>query len=244
MLKKNEINEIISYVKKAGLIALKEQDKLTIEEKSDSTIVTNGDLKVSEYLEKKLSKFYPVLSEENYNQKLIKNNNTLFVIDPIDGTVSYSKKEDTWVSIITLVHKNKPIFAIVYQASKDKLFIAEKGKGARLFKGKSSKNLTTSKNKNEKIIVSPNYKEEDLHLIKNFQNKSIIKEFGASLKIMNIIEGKADFYPISDRWFGVWDLIGASLILEEAGGSFTFLDGYKWNLNDKKINHPFIASSK
>ena len=243
MLNKKEIQSIINYIIKAGEIAFNEQQKINIETKPDSTIVTNGDLKVSKFLEKKLSQFFPVLSEENYNQELLKDNKTFFLIDPIDGTISYSKKQDTWTSITTLVHKNKAILAIVYQPTKNKLFIAEQNKGVKRIIKDNITNMKV-KAKNEIIIASPNYKTEDIEIIKNYNSKKLIKEFGAALKIMNIIENKADHYTVTKRWFGVWDLIGPALMIKEAGGSFHFLDDYKFDLKEPKILASFIASSE
>lgn len=234
--------QIIKIIKEAGKLAIDYQSKINISTKEDSTIVTEGDIAVSNFLIEKLSKFYPVLSEENYDESLLNQSDTFFVIDPIDGTVSYSKKEDTWCTIVALVKNNEPIMSFVYQATKDKMFIAEKGKGTFLINnGKKIKQSVSSELKT--IIVSPNYKEEDLKLIPNYDKLKLIKEYGAALKIMNIVERNADIYPIENRWFGVWDLIGSSLILKEAGGHFKFLDDYKFDLKEKKLNHPFIASS-
>lgn len=234
--------QIIKIIKEAGKLAISYQNKINISKKEDSTIVTEGDIAVSNFLIEKLSKFHPVLSEEQYNETLLDSSDTFFVIDPIDGTVSYSKKEDTWCTIVSLVKNNEPIMSFVYQATKDKLFFAEKGKGTFLItNGKKLKQNVSNHLKT--IIVSPNYKQEDIQLVPDYKRLDLIKEYGAALKIMNIVEKNADIYPIKDRWFGVWDLIGPSLILKEAGGYFEFLDQYKFNLKEKKLNHPFIASS-
>lgn len=243
MLSENDKNKIKDIIIKAGEIALNEQKKLTLNQKEDYTIVTNGDIKVSKYLEKELSNFYPVLSEENYNFELLKENETFFLIDPIDGTVSYSKKEDTWVIIVTLVYKNEPTYTIISQPKKNKLFIAEKDKGAYKEEDGVKSKLTIDKS-NDDIIASPNFLIEDMELIPDYSTKGLKFEYGATLKILHICENNAAYYPISNRIFGIWDLMGAYLIIKESGGFFEFKDkNFKFDLNHKKLNQTFIASA-
>lgn len=241
LLKEKDINNIVKIIKEASIIALEEQKKITVETKPDSTIVTNGDLKVSQYLEEKLSKYYPVLSEENYDLRKIKKDNVCFLIDPIDGTVSYSKKEDTWVMIITLISKNEPMFSFIYHPSEDKMYFAEKDHGAYLIQGETKTQIKTN-HKERSIIVSPNYKKEDLKILPlDYKTMDLNFAYGCALKILNIVEEKAYFYPIKDRYFGIWDLAGPYLLLNEAGGDFQFLESFKFNLKHNKINTPFIA---
>lgn len=227
-----DINQII---KDAGKLALKLQENFTKEEKTDGTLVTSADIAVSDFLIEKLSQKHPVLSEEQFDENLCDEEN-VFVIDPIDGTVSFSQKEPTWTILIALMKKGECVESWVYQAKYEKLFYAKKGHGAYL-NGQPIKIHTRA----NRLLTSPNYKEEDVALLKECDSHSV--EFGAALKMMYLVESKQDFYPIQDRWFGVWDLLAPKLILEEAGGSFIFLDNYKIKLSDKKINHPFIAST-
>lgn len=240
MLDKKEVREVIEIVKQAAQVALKEQESITIETKPDSTIVTNADIKVSEFLSKKLERFYPVLSEENYNKDLLKNNDTFFVIDPIDGTVSFSKKEPTWCILLGLVKDNLPIFSIIYVPLEDKLYYAEKNKGTYLLQNNSITKISLKNNK-KRIITSPDYKEEALKLAPKYEEH--LFEYGCALKAIRILENKADFYPAKDRWYGIWDLIAPVLIFQEAGGEFKFFDDFKFNLNQEKINVSFLLSA-
>lgn len=240
--------EIINITKKSGLLALSYFNKQSLaqETKRDGTLVTEADKAVSDFLIKKLSKFYPVLSEEDFDIKRL-NKDKFFLIDPIDGTVSFSKKENTWVILITLMKGNadftdcQPILSIVYQPLEDKLYVAEKNKGAYLISD-NKKTILKTKKQGNRIIVSPNYKQEDLDLIK-LKHDSISFEYGGALKVVRIIEGKADIYPVSDRWFGVWDLAAPYLLINESGGIFKFLNNYKFNINHPKLNEKFIVSA-
>ena len=72
--------DIIKIIKQAGDLALKYQKKLSVSKKPDSTIVTEGDLAVSDFLIKKLSALYPVLSEEQFDETLLENHNTFFSV--------------------------------------------------------------------------------------------------------------------------------------------------------------------
>jgi len=69
--------------------------------KKDGTIVTNGDIAVSKFLECELGKLFPdyeVFSEESCD--VLPQGSKVIVIDPIDGTKSYHRHEDTWCILV------------------------------------------------------------------------------------------------------------------------------------------------
>lgn len=242
------IEEIIKIAKKAGQLAKKEQLSLRVETKKDGSVVTSGDIAVSEFLIKKLEKYYPVLSEENYNKKNISLKKT-FVVDPIDGTLSYLKKEDSWCILISLVEKNKPILSVIYQPSTNKIYYAEKGKGAYLRIGIITKKLNVSDNEYKRLVISPSEnKIKTLNLIKHSFDISKIKsidfQYGAGLKIMRIVENQNDLYLGFDKKCGIWDLMAPKLILEESGGFIYFEKGFKLDVKKWHVDSKFIVSNK
>ena len=97
------MKKLINLIRKAGKIALESQKEMTVANKADTSIVTNGDLAVSKFLERELKKLYPdhdVFSEENCSN--IPKSSKVIIIDPIDGTESYSRREDTWSILVGL----------------------------------------------------------------------------------------------------------------------------------------------
>ena len=79
--------------------------------KSDNTPVTNGDLEVNEILTKKIQTLtpdIPIISEETESNKLDKNLNNFWLIDPIDGTYDYINNKDEFTLNAALIINKEP----------------------------------------------------------------------------------------------------------------------------------------
>src|SRR3989344_220791 len=102
-------------------------------EKEDTSPVTEADLKINSLLIKKVSRLFPshsVLGEEESN--MIKGSEYVWVCDPIDGTVPYSLGLPISVFSLALVKNGEVILGVVYDPFCDRLYVAEKDKGAYL----------------------------------------------------------------------------------------------------------------
>jgi 3'(2'), 5'-bisphosphate nucleotidase len=216
--------QLLDIIKCASKIALDEQMKMSISIKSDHSIVTNGDLAVSKYLETELKKLYPdhdIFSEENTGN--IPNSKKVIIIDPIDGTESYSRKEDTWSILIGFLDDLKPVGGVVYQPSNDTLFYGFKGQGAFKQTSEGTIQLEACGYGELKGIQSlKNYGELDF-----FKKQGIVEidqMFSAALKIMKVAEGATDLYLNFRKKCSLWDLVAPVAILTEAGGSILYHD--------------------
>ena len=238
------IEDILEIVKQAGEIALDYQNHLKEDTKADDSLVTNGDIAVSKFLEEKLSKYYPVLSEENYNKELIKNQ-PIFVIDPIDGTISYSKKEESWSILVALVDKEEPILGVVYQPTTGKIYYAQKDKGAFLDYNKQIKSLKVNED-TKMAIVSPREKNKERQqvILKELEIENVKEYYGAGIKMVKIAEAEVDVYASVSHKCSVWDLYAGWIILREAGGELNLPVGYKINLKKPLVDVDFIAANK
>lgn len=232
-------SDLIQVIKSAGEIALAEQKNLTTQVKPDTSIVTNGDLAVSAFLEKELSNLFPdwsIFSEEN--SKIIPNKNQVIVIDPIDGTESYSRKQDTWSILVGFWKDNCAVAGVVYQPTLNRLYIGEEGEGSYLITPEGGRELLVALAQGElSAFKSPkNYGEHDLLTKLGITN---VKDmYSAALKIMEVAHGNVDAYPNFRRACSIWDLVAPWAILKEAGGSLYFqsppsLDFEKplWDIN-------------
>lgn len=239
------IEEIKKIIIEAGKLAFSLQENFTKETKKDGSLVTSADIAVSSYLEKELSKYYPVLSEENYSSDLV-SEKTVFVVDPIDGTISYSKKQDSWAILVALVDSGETVMSFVYQPKYQKMFYAEKGKGAYLqIENGTSLRLKTN-NLLQKLVLSPNSKKEEASqkiASKICEIKETTYQFGAGLKMMKIVQGESDIYVSLDKKCGVWDILAPKLVLEEAGGSLYFEPNFVLSLSSPHVNSGFVATA-
>ena len=89
--------------------------KITI--KTDKSPVTDGDIAVDQLLRNKIASLtpnIPIISEETVNIEIKNQNKTFWLIDPIDGTKAYIKKEDEYTLNAALIINSKPAVGIIY----------------------------------------------------------------------------------------------------------------------------------
>jgi len=108
---------------------------LEIWSKDNATPVTNADMEVDALLKAMLMQARPEygwLSEETADDSDRLERRRLFVVDPIDGTVSFMKGKPYWAVSIAVVEDGRPIAAVVHAPDLDETYVAELGAGARM----------------------------------------------------------------------------------------------------------------
>ena len=200
----------------------------------------------------------PIISEENkkipYDYR--KHWKKFWLVDPLDGTKEFIKRNGEFTINIALVENRKPILGVVYAPVKDLLYFgfpegAFKRENNRLVKLKLEEFTTTNK---IRAAVSRSHLDEQtlkfLSYLETKTGKDIEKiSIGSSLKICYIAEGKADIYPRFTPTME-WDTAAAHAILNFAGGKIVTadknLDNFSKNSElryNKEIlkNPPFVA---
>lgn len=237
-----KISDFIDIITQAGHIALAEQENLNVQTKEDKSIVTNGDLAVSKYLETELKKRFPafdVFSEENSQQ--IPTSKKVFIIDPIDGTESYSRNQGSWSILIGVLDDLVPVGGIVYQPASKTLYYAFKGAGAFMESDGVVTSLTCERaGKILNAVISPKDYEEKAFLEKR-NVTSFIPLYSAALKIMEVAKGNVDLYPNFRKKCSWWDLIAPTVILTEAGGELIYEESVAIDFNKTWVNSKFCA---
>lgn len=259
LVEKLKIDNLISIVKCAGdkILDIYNSDiqEWDISVKGDNSPLTKAD-KVSNNIIcsnlEKIDSSIPIISEENkevpYNER--KNYEYFWLIDPLDGTKEFIKRNGEFTVNLALIKRNKAIFGIVYAPFLELLYWANEGKGA--FKVDSNNNSTrinankfSLRQKNLRIVSSRSHmNEETKNFIQNFENPQNVS-MGSSLKLMLIAEGKADIYPRLGPTME-WDTAASQIIVEEAGGEvIRYEDKMPFVYNKENLlNDYFIAKGK
>ena len=129
------LNIMIKASEKASKILIRdfgEVEKLTGFKKRSKDFVTNTDIKAEKIIIEELKKGrpnYSIISEENGTEKN-KDEDNIWIIDPIDGTINFLHGIPHFAISIGLMSKNEIISGIIYDPIKDELFYAEKNNGA------------------------------------------------------------------------------------------------------------------
>lgn len=224
-----DINKIIPIAIAAGEEILKIYDQdFEVFEKDDESPLTMADKNANDVIIDALQKLYPeipYISEEvkqlAYSER--KNWEYCWIIDPLDGTKEFVKKNGEFTVNIALVHNGEPILGVVYVPVSDDIYIGGKGNGS--FKinidGEVTKLFKKVNNTNKlKVIASRSHLSKEVEeYVEKLKNKGKDVEFvsaGSSLKFCLVAEGKADIYPRLAPTME-WDTAAAHIVCKEAG---------------------------
>lgn len=231
----DELAFLINKVKRAGALAqhLKAQG-LKIDYKKDGSIVTNGDIEVNRWLYEALMGERPTygwLSEESPDNDERLTTKRTFVLDPIDGTMGFSKGSGYWTIALAIVEDGLPIAAVVYAPDVNELYAAGKGLGATL-NGEPIHVSDTDALLESQVLGDARLFGREIWLTP-WPHLKVASKPSIAYRMALIAAGKFDFTlaltPKSD-----WDVAAAALIVTEAGGFVSDHLGnpYRYNAKD------------
>jgi 3'(2'), 5'-bisphosphate nucleotidase len=227
---KNEIQvaKIVSIAKLAGKAILNiyhhADFSQVVDFKNDNSPLTMADKAAHQVIVAELVKAYPeipIISEEGeqvpFQQR--KNYQQFWLVDPLDGTKEFIKRNGEFTVNISLIEDGAPIMGVVHVPVKDVTYYGQKGSGAYMSEGESDARLIQVNNKeNNRIAVrskSHPSPEEEVVLNQYQVVESISR--GSSLKFCMVAEGKADIYyrhgPTME-----WDTAAGQAVVEAANG--------------------------
>ena len=236
----NIINEICLLVKECGRVILSaDREKMAIDIKSGvADLVTEYDKKIQELLEIGLRKILPeakFIGEEGSSDEL-SDEGYAFIVDPIDGTTNFVKDYHTSAISVALLKGREAVAGVVYNPYLDETFSAIKGQGAFL----NGKKISVSSQPLDKALVLFGTAPYDKHLFKEtleilsdyFYKALDIRRCGsAALDLCSVACGRAELY--FELVVSPWDFAAGKLLVEEAGGVVTTLDGKPLSFDGK-----------
>ena len=210
----------------------------TIELKSDNSPLTIADRLSNDIIVETLRERFPevsMLSEESILDETRFNNDLCFIVDPLDGTKEFIKKNGEFTVNIALAYKHKVVMGIIYVPVTNILYYAAEGYGS--FKeenGIVTPISVSDKVDNLTLVGSKSHATDKLKKLID-KKRHLIKEVvsaGSSLKGTLIAEGKADVY-YRYALCSEWDTAAMQCIVEQAGGIFRQMDGTEMTYNRK-----------
>lgn len=217
---KDILKKAISASLQAGkaIMEIYESDDFGIETKEDNSPLTKADKKAHEIIMEHLSPLgIPLLSEEGKNipYEERKDWKQLWIVDPIDGTKEFIKRNGEFTVNIALIEDHQPVMGVIYVPAKETLYYADHENAYRL-EGVTVSNYEENKTQATKLPLAPNklvtshesrvtivaskshLSPETQDFIDDLKTKhdevnTISK--GSSLKLCMVAEGTADYYP-------------------------------------------------
>lgn len=228
-----------------------------VEIKKDDSPVTIADKQSSQIILKSLKQFnIPIISEEEiippFEER--KNYSQLWLVDPLDGTKEFIKKNGEFCICIALIDNNKTVLGLIASPTENKILIG--GVNLPAFEIPfGEKDIFNSKWQLEKPMLNTNQKVlahsrapfsgTSLKFVRNLEKKygklAIIKK-GSALKFFDLAKGKADFYtrlaPTME-----WDIAAGQAIYESVGGEVVhFTTKEPLTYNKPQLKNPYFLA--
>jgi 3'(2'), 5'-bisphosphate nucleotidase len=218
--------------------------------KDDRSPLTAADLAAHHCLVEGLNRLrpvYPVLSEESGNVSVEDRRawETYWLIDPLDGTREFIKRNGEFTVNVALVHQGRAVLGVVYAPVLDVCYFASEHCGA--FKQVDDGDcqvieVCMRSPEKPRVVGSRSHRTLELETYLTRLGGCDLVSVGSSLKFCLVADGSADLYPRLGLT-SEWDTAAAQCIVEAAGGRVTDLSGHTLEYNGRStlLNPYFLA---
>ena len=227
------LNVAVMAARRAGNTLMRYQvnlEKLKVEVKGHNDYVSEADRKAESIVIDVIHKHYPehaILGEESGS---IGDSDTVWIIDPLDGTTNFLHGFPVFCVSIGVQVKGRVEHGVVYDPCRQELFAASRGSGATL---DGRKIRVSGRTDLKQALIGTGFPfrqaESDMDpylamLKKVVQSSSGVRRPGAAaLDLCYVASGRLDAFW--ETGLAPWDLAAGSLIIREAGGIISGLDG-------------------
>ncbi|AYB33094.1 3'(2'),5'-bisphosphate nucleotidase CysQ [Chryseolinea soli] len=209
----------------AEILAVYHSNDFQAEAKGDNSPLTLADRKAHQAITAILqaSSAYPILSEEGKTIPYVERKDWgyFWMVDPLDGTKEFIKRNDEFTVNIALIHQGRPVLGVVAVPVTGDVFYATEGEGAFLKRGPFPAPLprkppTDLTQPGLRVVASRSHMNPETEAFIGRLTAPELVSAGSSLKFMLLAEGKADVYP---RYAPTmeWDTAAADAIVREVG---------------------------
>ncbi len=244
------LEEVINIARQAGqaIMEVYGSDDFEVEVKKDGNFespLTKADKTAHDIIEAGLRRIsdLPIISEEGSHD--FAGADKFWLVDPLDGTKEFIKKNGEFTVNIALIEHGSPILGVVDAPAKGLLYAGEKGKGSYKTEENGQKTEIGASFKGQKpvIIASRSHRDKRLDKLLSAIGEHEEISMGSSLKLCLIAEGKAQIYPRLAPTY-LWDTAAADAVLRAAGGRITDTSGRELTYNPAEtLKNPFFVAT-
>jgi 3'(2'), 5'-bisphosphate nucleotidase len=222
----------------------------SVQRKDDASPVTEADGRAEALILpglRALTPSIPVVAEEEAAAGRIPQvDGTFWLVDPLDGTKEFIKRNGEFTVNMGLIANGVPVAGVVYAPALDRLWLGAAGQAWRVdSQGRHSVACRKAPAKGAVVLTSRSHREpQDLARWMQPLDEPVLDFAGSSLKFCKVADGSADYYPR----FGPtceWDTAAAHAVLLAAGGQICTFDGFPLAYNKPKFLNPdFLAQAR
>lgn len=213
-------------------------------QKEGVDFTTQADIETDEFLRTEIAKKFPdhkFLTEETAPEDWmpLKDENLLWVIDPLDGTINFSRGEPNFAISVGLVTKGKTVLGVAYNPITDDYYTASDAREGAFKNGERVYVSKTSELREVTLACDWAWGvEKRLNVVEWLKRTSThirqVKSMGSAVAdLARLAEGRIDAYIHSG--LKPWDVAASPYLIEKAGGSVTLPDGGEWNVFEQDI---------
>lgn len=236
-----------AVARRAGEIAMAffrpgEKTRAAVSYKEGGSPVTEADMAVDRFLQQAALALFPDagwLSEETADNEERLARARLLVVDPIDGTQAFLRGDARWAVSIALIHEGRPKLGVIHAPALERTFAAAAGRGAAL-------NGATIRVADRAVLMgarleaprglAPRFAETDFNF--EIQNRTP----SLALRVADVASGRNDL-TIASADSKDWDIAAADVILTEAGGVLSELEGVPLRYNRPQLRRDMLIAA-
>lgn len=234
---------------KAIMDIYEREEGFHVEKKEDCTPLTDADKASNAIIVEALRKAFPeyaILSEEEKDNKDRLQNDYCFVVDPLDGTKEFIKRNGQFTVNIALAYKHRTVMGVIYAPVTGEMYYASQDDGAFWVDsdGKVKQIHVSDRSEDIRLVASSSHGCKELEELIDRHGITNIVRIGSSLKGCLVAKGDAEAYYRHNPTME-WDTAAMQCIVEEAGGIFRQMDDSKmcYNREDSLNAKGFYASN-
>jgi myo-inositol-1(or 4)-monophosphatase len=224
---------------RGAAVLLDWQDRFRPREKAPRDLVTEADVAAQAAIQQVIAKAFPdhdfLGEEEAADRKLTglaaippRKSRYRWIVDPLDGTVNYVHRLPGFAVSIALQHENDLLVGVILDPISRDCFVGVRGEGAKL---SGSRVQTSGCQRAEEALIavsfSPNVPRGSLEIFRFIEGlhacQSVRRMGSAALNLAYVASGRLDSYWATSVC--IWDVAAGLLLVEEAGGAVSGIDG-------------------
>lgn len=214
--------------------------------KSDSTPLTETDVKIHDLVCASIIRAFPehaILSEEEDARLGATDSDYVWICDPIDGTHNFSHGIPTATFMLTLVHEGSPVVTVINDPFMDRLFYAEKGKGA--FMNNSAVRVSDTPSLKNTVVALGKVNSRLLPVYGVLREEHGVRVMsGLSIGYVGALVAAGELSAVLFSGRDAHDTVAIKLLVEEAGGRATDLGGSVVSRCDQDVDGQIASNGR
>jgi 3'(2'), 5'-bisphosphate nucleotidase len=253
MLQTDDITALCGVARLAGQEILSvAETAFTVDAKADDSPVTQADRAADAIIREALTGLFPdipILSEESGQADYAQRRawTRFWLVDPLDGTKEFIKKNGEFTVNIALIEHNRPTFGVIQVPTRDELYYGGPAYGAFSRQGTHAPTPIATRKPEPgqpvRVAASRSHPDPNLATFLDTLPAYELITAGSSYKLCLLAKGAIHAYPRFNPTME-WDVAAGHAVVLGAGGSFTAPDGSPFAYNKPNLrNGPFIAKA-